>query len=174
MEEGDAEANGSIEAADVTGVAGIEQPPQDLEDNHDESAGHVGHVGQACDEEHDAQDAPSEAPTAESDTDPAQSQNPTEEDHPDAGEAVLSGQIAPPGEEDAGHTVSEPEAEAALEHEPDSVSGGMEPEARLDEVKSRHPIVGNELEGMVNMLQGESSFRSSTHLEVAGEIPDED
>jgi hypothetical protein len=155
-------------------VVEIEQPPQDLEDSHDESAEHVGHVGQAYDEL-DTQDAPLEAPTSESDdADPVQSQNLTEEDHRDTGEAVLSGELAPPGEEEADHTVSEPEAEAALEHEPDSASSGMEPKARLDEVKSRHPAVGNELEDMVNILEGGSSFQSSTHLEVAGEIPDED
>jgi len=50
----------------------------------------------------------------------------------------------------------------------------MEPETRSDEVKSRHPAEGHELEDMVNMLQGDSSFPPSTHLEVAGEIPDED
>lgn len=172
-EAGDAEANGGIEAADFTGVVETEQPPQDLEDSHDESAEHVGHVGQAYDE-HDTQDAPLEAPTAESDADPVQSQNLTEEDHRDTGEAGLSGQLAPPGEEEVDHTVSEPEAEAALEHEPDSASSGMEPEARLDEVKSRHLAVGNELEDIVNILQGDSSFPPSTHLEVAGEIPDED
>jgi hypothetical protein len=144
-----------------------------LEDSHDESAGDVGHVGQAHDE-HDTQDAPLEGPTAESDADPVQSQNLTEEDHRDTGEAVLSGLLTPPGEEEADHTVSEPEAEAALEHEPDSASSGMEPEARLDEVKLRHPAVGNELEDMVNILEGGSSFQPSTHLEVAGEIPDED
>jgi hypothetical protein len=172
------EANGGIEAADLTGVEEVEQPAQDLEDSHDESAGHVGQVGQvdqACDE-HDAQDAPLDAPRAEADADPVQLQNLTEEDHSDTGEAVLSGQLAPPGEEDVDHTVSEPEAEAAstLEHEPDSASSGMEPEARMDEVKSRHPAVGDELEDMVNILEGDSSFPSSTHLEVAGEIPDED
>ena len=177
-EAGDAETNGGIEAADFTEVVETEQLPQDLEDSHDESAEHVGHVGEAYDE-HDAQDEPLEAPTAESDADadPVLSQNLTEEDHRDTGEAVSSGQLAPPGEEEADHTVSsEPEAEAALEHEPepDSASCGMEPEARFDEVKSRHPAVGNELEDMVNLLQGDSSFPSSTHLEVAGEIPDED
>jgi hypothetical protein len=173
-EAGDAETNGGIEAADFTGAVEIEQPPQDLEDSHDESAEHV---GQAYDE-HDAQDEPLEAPTAESesDADPVLSQNLTEEDHRDTGEAVSSGQLAP-GEEEADHTVSsEPEAEAALEHEPepDSASCGMEPQARLDEVKSRHSAAGNELEDMVNLLQGDSSFPSSTHLEVAGEIPDEE
>jgi hypothetical protein len=172
VEAGDAEANGGIEAADFTGVLEIEQPPQDLEDSHDESAGDVGHVGQPFDED-DTRDVPLEAPTAESDADPVQSQNLTEEDHSDTGEAVPSGQLAPPGEEEADHTVSEPEAEVALEHEPDSASSGMEPEARLDEVKMRHPAVGNELEDILNLLQGNSSFPSSTHLEVAGEIPDE-
>jgi hypothetical protein len=172
-EAGDADTNGGIEAADFTGAVEIEQTPQELEDSHDEIAVHVGHVGQACDE-YDTQDAPLEAPIAESDGDPVQSQNLTEKDHSDTGEAVRSGQLSPPGEEEGDHTVSEPEAEAALEHEPDSAPSGMEPEARLDEVKSRHPAVGNELEDIVNILQGGSSFPSSTHLEVAGEIPDED
>jgi hypothetical protein len=172
---GDSEANGGIEAADLTGVVEIEQLPQDLEDGHDES---VGHVGQANDE-HDTQEAPLGTSTAESDADPVQSQNLTEGDHSDTGEAVVSSeQLAPPGEEDVDHTVSEPEAEAALEHKPDSASSGMEPEARLDEVKSRHLALGTELEDIVNILQGDSSFPSSfpspTHLEVAGEIPDED
>jgi hypothetical protein len=144
-----------------------------LEDSHDESAGRVGHVGQAYDE-HDTRGTSLEAPTAELEADPVQSQNLIEGDDRDTGEAVLSGQLAPPGEEDADHTVSEPEAEVELEHEPDSASSGMEPEARLDEVKSRHLAVGNELEDIVNVLQGDSSFPSSTHLEVAGEIPDED
>jgi hypothetical protein len=173
VEVGDAKANGGVEAADFAGVVETEQPPQDLEGSQDENAAHVGHVGQACDE-HDTQNAPLEAPTSESDADPVQSQNLTEEDHRDTGEADLSGQLAPPGEEDADHTVSEPEAEAALDHESESVLSGVEPETRPDEVKSRHPAVGNELEDMVDMLQGESSFPSSTHLEVAGEIPDED
>lgn len=177
-----AETNGGIEAADFTGAVEIEQLSQDLEGSHDESAELVGHVGQAYDE-HDAQDEPLEAPTAvsesesDADADPVLSQNLTEDDHRDTGEAVSSGQLAPAGEEEADHTVSsEPEAEAALEHEPepDSASFGNEPEARVDEVKSRHPAVGNELEDMVNLLQGDSSFPSSTHLEVAGEIPDED
>ena len=153
----------------------MEQPPQDLEDNHDESAGQV--TEDYDEHDNDIQDAPPEAFSAESESDPVQLQNVAEEDHSATGEAVLSGQLAPPGEEDVDHTVSEPEAEAALEHEPgSSASSGMEaePEARLDEIKSRHPVVGDELEDMVNILQGDSSFPSSTHLEVAGEIPDED
>jgi hypothetical protein len=166
---GDTEANGGFEAPDFTGVVEAEEPLQELEDSHEESAGHDGQIY----EEHDSEDAPPEASTAESDADPKLAL--TEEDHPDAGEAALSEQLAPLGEEDADHSVSEPEAEAALEHEPDSASSGMEPEARLDEVKPRHPADGGELEDVVSMLQGEgSSFPSSTHLEVAGEIPDED
>jgi hypothetical protein len=135
-----------------------------LEDSHDESAD-VGHGY----EEHDHEDdAPPEASMAEeSDTDPVQ-------DHPDAGEAVLPEQPAPLGEGDGDHTVSETEAEASLEHERDGASSGTEPEARSDEVKAWHPIIGNELEDVVSLLQGGSSFPSSTHLEVAGEIPDED
>lgn len=172
VETGDGEVNGGIEAADFTGILEIEQPPQHLEDSHDD-AGDVEHVGQPYDE-HDSRDVPLEASTAESDgADPVLSQNLTEEDHSDTGEAVPSGQLAPPGEEEVDHTVSEPEAEVALEHEPDSASSGIEPEARLDEVKMRHPAAGNELEDIVNLLQGESSFPASTHLEVAGEIPDE-
>jgi hypothetical protein len=171
---GVAEANGSIQAADFTGAVEPEQPPPELEDSHDERAGHV---GQAC-EEHEHEDVPREASTAESDPDPdpVQPESLIEEDHPDAdaGEAVLPEQLAPLGEGDVDHTVSESEAEAALEHEPDAASSGTEPEARLDEVKLRHPAFGNELEDVVSMLQGGSSFPSSTHLEVAGEIPDED
>ncbi len=165
---GDTEANGGIEASDFTGVVEAEQPLQELEGSHEESAGHDGQTY----EEHDNEDAPPEASTAESDADPKPAL--TEEDHPDAGEAALSEQLAPLGEEDADHSVSEPEAEVALEHEPDSASSGTEPEARLDEVKLRHPAVGGELEDVVSMVQGGSSFPSSTHLEVAGEIPDED
>jgi hypothetical protein len=167
-----AEDNDGIEAADFTGVVEAEQPPPELEDSHDERAGHV---GQAC-EEHDHEDAPRETSTTESDRDPVpvQPESLIEEDDPDAGEAVLPEQLAPLGEGDVDHTVSESEAEAALEHEPDAASSGTEPEARLDEVKLRCPAFGNELEDVVSMLQGGSSFPSSTHLEVAGEIPDED
>lgn len=168
---GVAEDNGGIEAADFSRVVEAEQPPPELED------GHAGHVGQAC-EEHDHEDAPREASTstAESDPDPdpVQPESLIEEDDPDAGEAVLPEELAPLGEGDVDHTVSESEAEAALEHEPDAASSGTEPEARVDEVKPRYPAFGNELEDVVSMLQGGSSFPSSTHLEVAGEIPDED
>ena len=165
-----AEANGGIEAADFTGVVDAEQPVQELEDDRDESAGHV---GQAY-EEHSHEGASREASTAESDADPVLPQGVTEEDDSDAGEAVPAEQLAPLGEGDADHTVSEPEAEVALEHEPDVASSGTEPEATLDEVKPRHPVIGTDLEDVVSMLQGGSSFPSSTHLEVAGEIPDED
>lgn len=156
--------NGGIEAADYTEVVEAEQPGQESEDSHDESAGHVGQAYEG----HDHEDAPREASTVEPDADPVQPQNPTEEEHQDVGEAV------PSGEGDADHTVSEPEAEAELEHEPDAASSGSEPEARLDEVKPRHPVIGTELEDVVSMLQGSLSFPSSTHIEVAGEIPDED
>jgi len=166
VEAGDAEANGGVEAADFTGDVEEEQPRLELEDSYDESVGH----GQQVSEEHDHQGTPPEAPTKESDAGLVQSQSLTE-DHP-----VPSGQVTPPGEEDADQAVSEPEDEASLEHEPapDSASSGMEPEARLDEVKPRHPANGNDLEDVVNTLQGDLSFPSSTHLEVAGEIPDED
>ena len=163
-------ANGGIEAADYTEVVEAEQPGQESEDSHDESAGYV---GQAY-EEHDHEDASREASTVESDADPVEPQNPTEEEDLDAGEAVPSEQLVPLGEGDGDHTVSEPEAEAVLEHEPDAASSGTEPEARLDEVKPRHPVIGTELEDVVSTLQGGLSFPSSTHIEVAGEIPDED
>jgi len=56
-----------------------------------------------------------------------------------------------------------------LQHKPEA-----ELEARLDEVKPRHSVVPDELEGVVQMLQGGPSFPPSAHLVVAGEIPDED
>ena len=110
---------------------------------------------------------------AESDADLTRSQDLTAEDHPDAGEDILSEQHAPPGEGDAEHSVSETEAEVVSEHEPEVASSPAEPEARLDEVKPRH-AVGDDLEDVVTMLQGGQSFPSSTHMDVAGEIPDED
>ena len=175
---GDIEANGPIEAPDSTGLphpGGVdeEQPSQGLGDDRDESAEHE---EQAC-EERDHEDTPAEGddPTAESDADAdlTRSQDLTAEDDPDAGEDVLSEQHAPPGEEDAEHSVSETEAEAVSEHEPEAASSATEPEARLDEVKLRHPV-GDDLEDVVKMLQGGLSVPSSTHLDVAGEIPDED
>jgi hypothetical protein len=179
---GDAEANGGVETVDSTGFphpGGVDevqpsQEAQEAEDDHDESATHE----EQAYEDQDHGDTPPEGDdaTAESDADPTRSQDLAAEDHPDTGEDVLSEQDATPGEGDAEPSVSETEAEAASEHEPEAASGATtEPEARLDEVKLRHPPVGDELEDVVKMLQGGPSFpSSSTHVVVAGEIPDED
>jgi len=179
----DAEADGATEGADSTGLphpGGVDEeqpsqevPSQEVEDEREESAEHE----EETYEERDHGDAPPEGDdaVAETDADSTQSQNLTAEDHLDAGEGVISEQCAPPGEGDAEHSVSETEAEAAPEHEPDeAASRATEPEARLDEVKPRQPAVDDELEDMVNMLQGGASFPSSTNLVLAGEIPDED
>ena len=78
------------------------------------------------------------------------------------------------GEKEAENSVSETEAEAASEHSSEvGPNAAAEPEAGLDEVKPRHATVGGDLEAMVTMLQG-PSFPSATHLDVAGEIPDEE
>jgi len=170
---GDTAANGGIEAPDSTGLphpGGVdeEQPSREVEDDRDESAEHE----EQAYEERDHEDTPPEGDdaTAELDADLTRSQDLTAEDDPDAGEDVLSEQHAPPGEEDAEHSVSETEAEGVSEHEPEAASSATEPEARLDEVKPRH----DDLEDVVKMLQGGLSVPSSTHLDVAGEIPDED
>lgn len=175
---GDTEANGGVEAPDSTGFShpgGVdeEQPSQEAEgDHHDESAEYE----EQTYEEHDHEDTPpgGDDATAESDADLTRSQDLTAEDDPDAGEDVLSEEHAVPGEGDAEHSVSETEAEAVSEHEPEAASSATEPGSRLDEVKPRHPV-GDDLEDVVKMLQGGPSFPSlSTHLDVAGEIPDED
>ena len=158
----------NAEAADSTGqehseAVEEEQSPQEVDES-------VGHEGQTYDEV-DHEDAPppeADDTTAKSDADPAQSQNITAEDHSDTGDDIVSEPPAPPGEGDAEHSVSETEAEAVSEHKPDAASRATELEARLDEVKPRHAVVGDELEGVVK------SFPSSVHLDVAGEIPDED
>jgi hypothetical protein len=173
---GDAEDNEGIEG-DATGLphpGGIEgeQPSQDAEDDRDESVAHEEHTYEERD--HGVPPEGDDA-TAESDADPTRSQDLTAGDH--VGEDVLSEQQATLGEGDAEHSVSETEAEAASEHKPDSASGATtEPEAGLDEVKSRHPpiAIGDDLADMVKILQGGPIFSSSTHLVVAGEIPDED
>jgi len=174
---GGAEANEGIEGDDATGIphpGGIEeeQPSQEAEDDRDESAAHE---EQTYEERDHGVPPEGDDATAESDADPTRSQDLAAEDHPDTGEDVLSEQQATPGEGDAEPSVSETEAEAASEHEPDSASGATtEPEAGLDEVKSRHPPIGDDLEDVVKILQGGPTFSSSTHLVVAGEIPDED
>lgn len=174
---GDAEASEGIEGDDATGLphpGGIEEkePSQEADDNRDESAAHE---EQTYEEREHGVPPEGDDATAESDADPTRSQDLTAEDHPDTGEDVLSEQQATPGEGDAEHSVSETEAEAAPEHEPDSASSATtEPEAGLDEVKLRHPPIGDDLEDMVKILQGGPTFSSSTHLVVAGEIPDED
>jgi hypothetical protein len=174
----DAEVNGSIQVSDPVGQehpgsVEEEQPSQEqeqeVEDDHD---GNAGHEEQAYEEERGHEDSPPEADAmAEADADPTPSQSLTAEDKPDVGEDVLSEQPAPPGEGDAEHSVSETEAKAASDHQPEAKSM---PEGRLDEVKSRHAAVGDGLEDVVNMLQGGHSFPPSTYLVVAGEIPDED
>jgi hypothetical protein len=172
-----ADANGGIEGGDATGLphpGGIdeEQPSQEAEDDHNESAAHE---EQTYEERDHGVLSEGDDATAESDVDPTRSQDLTAEDHPDAGDDVLSEQQATLGEGDAGPSVSDTEAEAASEHEPDSASGvTTEPEARSDEIKSRHPPIGDDLEDVAKILQGGPSFPSSTHLAVAGEIPDED
>ncbi len=144
-----------------------DQPSHDAEDTLDDGAAR---------EEQNHEDAAPPANgdgTAESDIELTRSQNLTAEEHPEAGDGVLSEQSALPGEKEAENSVSETEAEASSEHEPEAAPNATEPEARLDEVKPRHAAVGNELEEMVTMLQG-PSFPASTHLDVAGEIPDEE
>jgi hypothetical protein len=168
VEEYPAEANGGTEGADATGLphpGGVdEELSQEVEDDHEESARHEGR-GHG--------DAPPEGGDAAAD--PTGSQSQAAEEDLDAGEDVLSGQHAPPGEGDAENSISETDAEAASEHAPEASSRATEPEARLDEVKLRHPaVVGNDLEDVVKMLQGGPPFPASTHLVVAGEIPDED
>jgi hypothetical protein len=178
---GDVEANDGIEGGDATGLphpGGIdEEPSQGAEDDHGESAEHEEQTYE--DQDHDdAPPAEGDDVTEEWDADQMPSQDLTAEEHLDEGDDVLSEQHATPGEGDADPPVSETEAEAVSEHEPEAASGATtEPEARLDEVKSRHPPVRDKLDELVdvvNMLQGGPSFRSSTHLVVAGEIPDED
>ena len=112
----------------------------------------------------DHEEAPPQGDAAaEPDADPSQSQNQAAGDHAEAGQDGPSEQASLPGEKEAEHHVSETEAEATPEHE-----------ARLDEVKRRHPTDSNELESIMNMLEGHPPFPSSTHLDVAGEIPDEE
>ena len=177
----DAEANGGGDkTADSTGQEHTGAVEDEVEGHQDGSAGHE---EQPTCEERDHEDTlPLEGDaTSEPDADPMwQSQSQTAEaaeDHPDAGEDVsLDHHPAPPGEVDAEHSIFETEAEAVSEPEPEAASGATEPgAARLDDVKARyHATVGNGLEDMVNMLQGGPTFPPSTHLVVAGEIPDED
>lgn len=144
-----------------------DQPSHDVDDSLDDSA---------ASEEPNHEDAappPDGDKAAESEMESAQLQKPTAEEHPGAGDGILPEQSALPGEKEAENSVSETEAEAASEREPEAVPNAAEPEARLDEVKPRHATVGNELEAIVTMLQG-PSFPASTHLDVAGEIPDEE
>ena len=147
-----------------------DQPSHDVDDSLDDSA--------AASEipNHDHEDAallPDGDNAAESEIESAQLQNLTAEEHTGSGNGILPEQSALPGEKEAENSVSETEAEAASEREPEAVPNAAEPEARLDEVKPRHATVVNELEAIVTMLQG-PSFPASTHLDVAGEIPDEE
>jgi hypothetical protein len=161
------------EHAEEPDLVGQEHPGagevEEVEDSHNESATHDDPL-------------PQDDPTTEPDTDTLQSQSQTAEDIAGAEENDQSDQAADqaalPGESEAEISVPETEAEAAPEHEAESeTETAPEPEAaRLDEVKPRQSTVSNELESMVNMLEGgPPSFRPpSTHLDVAGEIPDEE
>jgi len=150
-----------------------EQSSHDLEDSVDDEAAHE-------EEENHEDTAPlaHSDGTAESEIESTQSQNLIAEEHPNEGNGDVSEQPALPGEKEAENSVAETEAEAASEHEPsehgpEATPNAALPETRLDEVKARHATVGDELENMVTMLQ-EHSFPASTHLDVAGEIPDEE
>lgn len=160
----DAESPGSAEQQ----PSGEEdQPSHDVEDSLDDGA---------ASEEQNHEDAVPPVGgygTAESEMESSQSQDLTAEEHPGAGDGVLPEQFALLGEKEAENSVSEAEAEASSEHESEAVPNAAEPEARLDEVKPRNAAVGNDLEDIVTMLQG-PSFPASTHLYVAGEIPDEE
>jgi hypothetical protein len=166
----DVEANADAEtagSAEQQQSGEEDQPSHDVEDSLDDGA---------ASEEPNHEDAVAPVDgygTAESEMESAQSQNLTAEEHTGAGDGVLSEQSALPGEKEAENSVSETEAEAASEHEPEAIPNAAEPKSRLDEVKPRHVAGDNELEDMVTMLQG-PSFPASTHLDVAGEIPDEE
>jgi hypothetical protein len=144
-----------------------DQPSHDADDSLDDNA------ASEVPNHEDAALPPDGDKAAETEMESAQLQNLTAEEHPGAGNDILPEQSALPGEKEAENSVSETEAEAASEREPEAVPNTAEPEARLDEVKPRHATVGSELEAMVTMLQG-PSFPVSTHLDVAGEIPDEE
>jgi hypothetical protein len=150
-----------------SGAGEEDQALQEVVGTHDESA--------AQDEQAYELRSPEETPaegdaTGEPDVDMLRSQSPTAED---AANAVAPAAL--PGEKEAEPSFSETEAEAAPpEHEAETPPKATVPEARMDDVKPPHTAVSNELESMVNMLQGGPPFPSSTHLDVAGEIPDEE
>jgi hypothetical protein len=151
-----------------SGAGEEDQALQEVESSHDESVAH--------DEQAYELQSPEETPaegdaTGEPDADTLQSQSPTAEDP-----AKTVAPAALPGEKEAEHSFSETGgAEAAPpEHEAEIPPKATEPEARMDDVKPQHTAVSNELESMVNMLQGGPPFPPSTHLDVAGEIPDEE
>lgn len=163
---GDAEANTGAETAGLAEQqqSGEEDQPS-VEDSIDDCA--------ALEEQTHEDATPPADGDGTAEIELAQSQNLTAEEHPEARNGVLPEQSALPGEKEAENSVSETEAEAASEHESEAAPNAAEPEARLDEVKPRHATVGSELEDIVTMLQG-PSFPASTHLDVAGEIPDEE
>jgi hypothetical protein len=171
---------GTLEAGSVeqeySGAGEEGQTLQEVEGSHDESAAH----DEQAYEQRSHEERPAEGDaTGEPDADTLHSQSPTAEDPAKVGEDVLAATQAalPGGEKEAEHSFSGTgaEAEAALpEHEAETPPKATEPEARMDDVKPQHPAVSNELESMVNMLQVGPPFPSSTHLDVAGEIPDEE
>ena len=161
----DAETAGSAEQQQQSGEE--DQSSHDVEDSLDDA-------GESEKSNHEDAVPPVDGyGAAESEMESGQSQNLTAEEYPGAGNGVLSEESVLPGEKEAENSVSETEAEAASEHEPEAVYNAAEREARLDEVEPRHAAVGNELEDMVTMLQG-NFFPASTHLVIAGEIPDEE
>ena len=149
-----------------------DQPSHDVEDSLDDSA-----ASEVPNHDHEDAASPPDGDKAAAESEiiieSAQLQNLTAEEHIGTGNGILPEQSALPGEKEAENSVSETEAEAASEREPEVVPNAAEPKARLDEVKPRHATVNNELEAIVTMLQG-PSFSASTHLDVAGEIPDEE
>lgn len=166
---GDVEANADAETA---GLAEQHQSGEEYQPSQDAEEDSLDDAVAREEQNHEDTAPPADGErTAESEVELAQSQDLAAEEHPEAGDGVLPEQSALPGEKEAEHPVSETEAEASSEHEPEAVPNVAGPETRSDEVKLQH--VGDELEDMVTMLQG-PSFPASTHLDVAGEIPDEE
>jgi hypothetical protein len=160
-------------AAETEPTTGVEEP--DLVEQEHPGAGEVEEMVDGYNESAAHDDAPpADDATAEPDTDTLQPHSQTAEDLAGAEEDDQSEQVALPGEKEAEISVPETEAEAAPEHEAEAAPKSTEPEAAmLDEVKPGHSTVSNELESIVNMLQPPFPS-SSTHLDVAGEIPDEE
>jgi hypothetical protein len=166
------ETDGAAETEPITDA-------EELVGQEHPGAAEVGEVQESYNESaiHD-DPPPQDDGTAEPGTDTLQSHSQTAEDLAGAEESDQSEQVARPGEKEAEISVPETEAEASPEYEAETAPKSTEPEAaRLDEDKPQHSTtVSNELESMVNMLQGgpPSLPSSSTHLDVAGEIPDEE